>query len=123
QVPGDFEMTEIGVAVAVFMFLPYTQLTGANVTVDIFTARAGRKFSATMGLVSSIIALSFSVLLFWRMSEGMLDLRRYNEVTGIIGFPIWVSFFPMLASLILLFLASILTTREALHEFRTSRMS
>jgi TRAP-type C4-dicarboxylate transport system permease small subunit len=123
QVPGDFEMTEIGVAVAVFMFLPYTQLTGANVTVDIFTARAGRKFSATMGLVSSIIALLFSILLLWRMYEGMLDLRSYDEVTGIIGFPIWTSFIPMLMSLVLLMFASILTSREAWHEFRASRMS
>ena len=37
---GDVEMTEMWVAVAAFMFLPYCQLTGANVTADIFTARA-----------------------------------------------------------------------------------
>lgn len=123
QVPGDFEMTEIGIAVAVFMFLPYTQLTGANVTVDIFTARAGRKFSATMSLVASIIAILFSILLLWRMYEGMLDLRRYNEVTGIIAFPVWTAFIPMLASLVLLLLASFLTSREAWGEFRASRMS
>ncbi|MEK9725330.1 MAG: hypothetical protein VW405_17875, partial [Rhodospirillaceae bacterium] len=30
--PGDFELTEMGVAVASFCFLPYCQLTGANVT-------------------------------------------------------------------------------------------
>ncbi|MCB1436787.1 MAG: TRAP transporter small permease [Rhodobiaceae bacterium] len=121
QVPGDFEMTEIGVAVAVFMFLPYTQLTGANVTVDIFTARAGRRFSAIMVLASSAIALLFSILLIWRMSEGMLDLRSYNEVTGIIGFPIWTAFIPMLMSLVLLLVASLVTTGEAWHEFRESR--
>src|SRR3546814_14086731 len=32
--PGDFEMTEIGIAVAAFAFLPYCQLTGANVLSD-----------------------------------------------------------------------------------------
>ena len=36
--PGDFEMTEIGIANAAFAFLPYCQLTGANVTADIFTS-------------------------------------------------------------------------------------
>src|SRR3546814_20911353 len=35
--PGDFEMTEIGIAVAAFAFLPYCHLTGANVNADIFT--------------------------------------------------------------------------------------
>ena len=39
--PGDFELTEIFVAVAVFAFLPYCQQTDANVTADLFTAGAG----------------------------------------------------------------------------------
>ena len=39
--PGDFELTEMGAAVAAFCFLPYCQLVGANVSADIFTMRAG----------------------------------------------------------------------------------
>ncbi|SVE44531.1 uncharacterized protein METZ01_LOCUS497385, partial [marine metagenome] len=39
---GDFELTEMGIAIAVFCFLPYCQLVGANVTADIFTMRAGQ---------------------------------------------------------------------------------
>ena len=38
---GDFELTEMGTAIAAFCFLPYAQLTGANVSADIFTTRAG----------------------------------------------------------------------------------
>ena len=58
--PGDFEMTEVGIAVAVFAFLPYCQITGANVTADIFTARASArtvavlKFAADIEEVSSV---------------------------------------------------------------------
>ena len=41
-VPGDFELTELGVAIAAFSFLPFCQIAGHNVTADIFTARASR---------------------------------------------------------------------------------
>ena len=35
HVPGDFELTQIGVAVAIFCFLPYCQLHRYNVSADI----------------------------------------------------------------------------------------
>ena len=38
--PGDVELVEMLAAVSVFMFLPYCQLARANVTADLFTARA-----------------------------------------------------------------------------------
>ena len=44
--PGDFELTEIGVAIAVFSFLPFCQITDANVTADIFTSKAGPRLKA-----------------------------------------------------------------------------
>ena len=44
--PGDFEMTEMGVAIAAFSFLPYCQIAGLNVTADIFTANASRSLLA-----------------------------------------------------------------------------
>ena len=44
--PGDFELTEMGVAVAAFAFLPFCQVTGANVTADIFTAGASPRWVA-----------------------------------------------------------------------------
>ena len=40
--PGDFELTQMLVAVAAFMFLPYCQLTFAHVSADIFTSKASR---------------------------------------------------------------------------------
>ncbi|NCF47418.1 MAG: TRAP transporter small permease, partial [Alphaproteobacteria bacterium] len=43
HVPGDFELTQIGVAVAVFCFLPYCPLHKHNVTADIFTFWANNK--------------------------------------------------------------------------------
>jgi len=120
-VPGDFEMVEVGVAIAAFAFLPYCQLTGANVTADIFTQGAGPRTVAFLTLFSALIAFAFSALLIWRMGQGLLDYRQYRETTTITGFPIWIAFVPILMSLALLTLASFISVRDALADMRGVR--
>lgn len=118
--PGDFELVEMFVAIAVFMFLPYCQLTGANVTADLFTAGAGPRTVAALTLLSAIVALAFSVLLLWRMYEGLLDYRQYVETTTILRIPVWYAYVPALASLALLALASLISVRDAFAELRNA---
>lgn len=111
--PGDFEIVEIGVAIAAFSFLPYCQVTGANVTADIFTAGASRRWQAIFALNASVIALVVAVILLWRMWLGLGDYRVYEEVTTVYQFPIWIAFVPILMSLALLVLASLTSLIDA----------
>ncbi|WP_420413280.1 TRAP transporter small permease [Roseibium sp.] len=107
--PGDFELTEMGVAIAVFAFLPYCQLTGANVSADIFTAGASKRLIAFFTLLGSLTALGFACLLIWRMYYGMLDQKEYGYTTTILQIPHWMAFVPILISLALLALAALVT--------------
>jgi TRAP-type C4-dicarboxylate transport system permease small subunit len=115
---GDFELVEMFVAVAVFMFLPYCQLTDANVTADIFTARASTRTVIRLRLLAAFIALAFGVLLLWRMYDGLLDYRQYVETTAILRIPIWYAYVPVLVSIALLLLACGLSIRDLLREWR-----
>jgi len=117
-VPGDFEMVEIGVAVAVFGFLPYCQLTGSNVTADIFSANASPRWIAIFSVLSALVAAFFSVVLIWRMSDGMSSYIEYEEVTTILGIPLWMAFPPILVSLALLIVAAMITLQDALRDLR-----
>lgn len=111
--PGDFELTEMGIAVAVFAFLPYCQLMDANVTADIFTSGAGPRTLAVLRALASLIAFAFAVILVWRMYLGMLDQRDYNYTTTILQLPIWVAYLPILGSLVLLVAASAVTFADS----------
>ncbi len=111
--PGDFEMTQVGVAVAAFSFLPYCQMTGANVTADIFTSGVSKRWEAIFALAASLLALGFALLLAWRMWYGMLDQRAYDYTTTILQFPHWVAFIPILISLMLLAVAALMTLSKA----------
>lgn len=116
--PGDFELTEMGIALAVFAFLPYCQLTDANVTADIFTARAGPRMRAALRALGSLAALVFGGVLLWRMSAGLVDHRLYSSVTAILQIPLWWAFVPVLISLALLAATALLTLTESLREAR-----
>ncbi|MDX1374655.1 MAG: TRAP transporter small permease subunit [Burkholderiales bacterium] len=109
---GDFELTEIFVAVAIFAFLPYCQLSDANVTADLFTARVGPRGLAALGLIAALLALAISGLLTWRTWAGLLDYRRYVETTAILKIPIWTAYVPALASLALLVLACLISLKD-----------
>jgi TRAP-type C4-dicarboxylate transport system permease small subunit len=116
--PGDVEMVEMLTAVSVFMFLPYCQIAGANVTADLFTARAGPRTVAWLELLGGVVALAFSLLLFWRMTLGLLDYRQYVETTTILKIPIWYAYLPALLSLALLAAAAAATVLGAFRRTR-----
>ena len=111
-ITGDFELTKMGVAIAVFCFLPYCQLHRQNVTAEIFTSWTNKKTQSLLGLITSIIAFCFASLLIWRMYDGMLDQKAYNYTTTILQFPIWIAFIPIIFSLFLLSIASLITLKQ-----------
>ena len=114
--PGDFEIVQLGIAIAAFTFLPYCQLEGANVTVDIFTTWASPRLIVGFRLISAVIAILIAGLLLARMWEGMADYQKYNETTPIVEIPIWYVYPPILFSLGLLILASAVTIIESARE-------
>jgi TRAP-type C4-dicarboxylate transport system permease small subunit len=115
---GEYELAKHFVGIAIFTFLPYCQLTGANVTVDIFTEGFGPRAKAAMLLLSSLLAAAFAILLFRQMSLGFGDYIRYPEETAALHIKLWTAFPPILLSLALLFAASLLTARDAWHGLR-----
>ncbi len=118
-IPGDYDLARHGVAIAVFSFLPYTQLTFGNITVDVFTERAGPRAKAAMSILGSLLAAALAVLLCWRMWYGMWDTIAFGEAMISIRLPVWTAYPPALASLALLFVASLITAWEGVVGVRT----
>jgi len=117
--PGDFELTEVFVAIAVFAFLPYCQQTDANVTADLFTAKAGPRALAAFRLFGALLALAVALLLTWRTWAGLIDYRKYVETTAILKIPIWWAYVPALVSLVLLVLACAIVLADEWRALRS----
>ena len=117
-IPGDYELVKHFVAIAIFTFLPYCQLAGANVTVDIFTERMGARAKSAMLAFSSLLAALFALLMLRQMAYGFRDYIRYPETTATLHVPLWTAFPPILLSLALLLIAALITGSDGMRGMR-----
>ena len=101
-VPGDFELVEIGCAVAVFAALPYCHLRRGNVAVELFLRRAQSPARRVVDAVNGATYAAIAAGLAWRMALGGAELRAWGETSMILGVPLWWGFVPIVASLGLL---------------------
>lgn len=120
---ADHELVKHIIAVAIFMFLPYCQMTGSNVTVDVFTEGMSARGKNIMAAFSSLFAIAFSILLLVQMSSGFRSYLRYPEVTPVLKLPLWTAFPPILVSLALLLCAAIVTLLASARASRDASSS
>lgn len=118
-IPGDYELVKHFMAIAIFTFLPYCEMVGGNITVDVFTERAGPRARAWMALLSALFAVAFSVVLLRQTYLGYLDYRRAVEVTSILSVPLWTAFPPILVSIVLWIIAAVMSLTKAVRGTRT----
>ena len=71
---GDFELVEIGSAIAISSFLPLCHLKKGNVIVDFITAKLNFKKIAFLDCISSVIYGLIALFFTWRMFFGAKDL-------------------------------------------------
>ncbi|MBX3611810.1 MAG: TRAP transporter small permease [Hydrogenophaga sp.] len=88
-VPGDFELVEVGTAVAVFFFLPWTYLKGGHATVDLLYMHLPKWGQRAIVIFSDVIMLLVWLVLTWKLYEGMVEKKEYLETTFILAMPVW----------------------------------
>lgn len=103
-VPGDFELVEIGSALAVFCFLPWTHLSRSHAVVDIMWTVLPQRIKPVLIALTDLLMLLVWVLLIWRMGVATLDYRENGETSFILLLPVWYGYaLAMLAGVIGLF--------------------
>jgi len=69
-ITGDYELVEMGSAIAVFAFLPWCQLKRGHVSVDIVIARMPLRVQAVFGLIGDVLLTVVSFVIAWRLWSG-----------------------------------------------------
>ena len=86
---GIYDMTEIGMAAAIFAFLPWTHLREAHARVDLFQQVMPGAMDRLLDLLFNIGMFAIAVVGTHRLYLGMLDKHSYNETTLIAQIPVW----------------------------------
>lgn len=116
-VPGDFEIVAIGTAVAVFLFLPYCYLQRGNVAVDIFISRMPPRIQCVMDVFAALLFGVIAGLFAWRTVYGFADTLGNQDISMILGFPLWFAYPFGIASFALLAVSCFYTAIETLIRF------
>jgi TRAP-type C4-dicarboxylate transport system permease small subunit len=101
-IQGDFELIQLGCAVCVAAFLPYCQMRGGHVVVDVFTLRAPLRMQHGLDAVGAVLLALCAALLAWRTAAGALAVRAVGETTMIVGVPMWWAYACMAPAFLLL---------------------
>ena len=99
---GDFEVVEMGCAVAIFMFLPLCQLREGNIIVDAFTMKITPFAKTLLDIVGVLMFCIMAIFFSIRMIYGVRDMFHYGEQTMLLGIPVWIPFVPAILSFCLL---------------------
>jgi TRAP-type C4-dicarboxylate transport system permease small subunit len=117
-IPGDFELVELGMAVAIFAFLPYCQMVRGNVIVDLFTSKASPRSKALLDGIGNLLYTAIAALLTWRVALGGLEIRSYRETTMVLQVPVWWGYVPAVAFLAFLTIVCAYTVWRSALEYR-----
>jgi TRAP-type C4-dicarboxylate transport system permease small subunit len=113
---GIYDMTEIGMAAAIFAFLPWAQLKETHARVDLFQQAMPRKMDLTLDLLFNVAMAVVATVGTWRLYLGMMDKHSYGETSLIAQIPVWQGYAAgMVGALGFVFVAAFCVLRSARH--------
>ena len=89
EIRGTYELTEAGVAFAIFTFFPICQFHGQHATVDVFTSAMRPRALAWLRAFWEVVLAAVIVFIALRLYEGMLRYLGNGETTLFLQFPVW----------------------------------
>jgi TRAP-type C4-dicarboxylate transport system permease small subunit len=91
-IAGDFELVEIGIAIAASMFLPHCQASRGHIVVDFFTLKAGTRTIARLDRLGHLLMAVMLLVIGWRTGVAALDLWATGQTSMLRGFPLWLGY-------------------------------
>ena len=98
---GDVELVQLGCAVVVASFLPYTQFRHANIIVDFFTTHASERTQSKLDAFGTLLYTLVMALVAWRVAVGGVDIKANQETSMLMALPLWIPYMLMVPGLVL----------------------
>jgi len=98
---GDVELVQLGLAVCVATFLPYTQFRSANIIVDFFTTKVSLRKQRWMDGMGAFLYACMTALIAWRVFAGGRMSQENQEASMLMNLPLWIPYMLMVPGLVL----------------------
>lgn len=112
---GDWELVQMGCAVAIAACFPMCQMRNGHIVVDFFTQKVSPATRGRLDGLGAVVLAVMTALLAWRTAVGALDAKAYNQTSMIMELPTWLGYALMVPSFVL---ASVTALYIASRHFR-----
>lgn len=109
---GDVELVQLGCAVVVASFLPFTQFHRANIMVDFFTANSSARTQRRLDCFGTALYAIVMGLILWRVAVGGMAMKEAGERSMLMDIPLWWPYVLMLPGLALCTFIGVVQTIE-----------
>lgn len=89
SIQGDYEITEMGLAMSVFLFLPECYLRKGHVIVDLFTAHCQPRTLKILDFIGDLVFTLMTLLFAYQMTLSGIEAHEYLELSMLLGLPTW----------------------------------
>jgi len=114
---GIYDITEIGMAAAIFAFLPWAQLREAHARVDLFQHALPEKMDKALDIVFNAAMAVVATVGTYRLYLGMQDKLSFGETTLIAQIPVWQGYAASLVGAVCFVVVSYFCTLRAVRRF------
>jgi TRAP-type C4-dicarboxylate transport system permease small subunit len=114
---GIYDMTEIGMAAAVFAFLPWAQLREAHARVDLFQWAIPKRADLALDVLFNAAMAFVAAIGTSRLYLGMQDKMSFGETTLIAQIPVWQGYAAGLVGAVGFVLVALFCTLRAVRRF------
>jgi TRAP-type C4-dicarboxylate transport system permease small subunit len=114
---GIYDMTEIGMAAAVFAFLPWAQLREAHARVDLFQWAIPKRADQALDVLFNAAMAFVAAIGTSRLYLGMQDKMSFGETTLIAQIPVWQGYAAGLVGAVGFVLVALFCTLRAVRRF------
>ena len=114
---GIYDLTEIGMAAAVFAFLPWAQYREAHARVDLFRWAIPKKVDQLLDILFNAAMAFVAAVGTYRLYLGMNDKLAYGETTLIAQFPVWQGYAAGLVGAVGFVIVAAFCTLRAIRRF------
>jgi TRAP-type C4-dicarboxylate transport system permease small subunit len=114
-VQGDVEITQLAIALAISLGLPWCQLHRGNIIVDFFTQKLPERGQRRLDGIGALMVAAMCALLAWRTAVGAFAVHEAGETTMIVSLPMWWAYASLAPGLAL---AALIALMQAVRQLR-----
>ena len=104
---GDWELVQMGCAVAIAACFPMCQMRNGHIIVDFFTQRVGNTTRKRLDGFGALVLAVMMAVLAWRTAIGAAEAKAYHETSMIMELPTWLGYALMVPSFALASIAAL----------------